>query len=77
MKNVSSLNKVLKHLNLPKVSSGVPELSSITGSKYDMHCYRWDNYQPGILTVDSTLCRYTPTLKTYNGISVITITKRY
>jgi len=77
MKDVSFLNKVLRHLNLPKVSSGVPELSSITSSKYDMHRYRWDNYQPGILTVDSTLCRYTPTLKTYNCVSVITITKRY
>lgn len=70
--NVSSVNAVLKFLNLPTISKGVAELSSITGYRTDRGLYHWENYPLGTLTIRRTLCGGS---KRYDCISGITIKK--
>lgn len=74
--NISSINAAMEVLNLPKVSSTVPELASITGSSYDVGCYRWKDYQLGILLIKRGLCREVDKLSRYHCISSITIIER-
>ncbi len=73
IKDTSSINAVLKELNLPLVNEGVPELSSITGSQNDVSLFRWDKYPRGKLTIEKTLCRDKNSLETYHCIVQITL----
>ena len=75
--NPASVNKVLRYLDLPEVKEGVPELSSITGSAYDVSQFRWDKYPRGILILEKTLCRSGDSLTMSHCILVITIKMRY
>lgn len=75
--DVSSVNRILRHLRLPKVKSGVRELASITGSDTDNFVYRWDDYPRGILIIYRTLCRTRETLETFNCLERIIIRKKY
>jgi hypothetical protein len=74
--NISSLNAVLKSLGLPPVQSGVPELSSITGSRWDTGHYRWDNYPLGVLIIIRGLCRKVKNFQSYHCLSTLTIQQR-
>lgn len=71
--DVSSINKILQRLGLPKVSSGVPELASITGRHSDINKYRWEAYPGGALVIRRSLCRDLKKLESYNCISSITL----
>ena len=73
---ITTLNIVMDYLDLPKVTKGVPELTSITGSSQDTSCYRWDDYPLGILLIKRTLCSNIAKTSTYHCISSITITRR-
>jgi hypothetical protein len=73
--DVSSINRVLEMLALPKVSSGVPELASITGSRSDINKYRWEAYAGGALVIRRSLCRDIKRVESYNCISSITLEK--
>jgi len=75
--DVSSVNRVLSHLRLPLLKSGVRELSSITGLDTDNFVYRWDDYPKGPLIIYRTLCRKRETLDTFNCLERIIIMKRY
>jgi hypothetical protein len=75
--DVTSLNRILLHLKLPKVKSGVKELASLTGSDTDNFVYRWDDYSKGILIIYRTLCRKRETLDTFNCLERIIIKKKY
>lgn len=75
--DISSVNRVLRHLKLPMVKSGVKELASITGSDTDNFVYRWDDYPKGILIIYRTLCRTRETLDTFNCLERIVIRKKY
>lgn len=74
--NVKSLNAVLEGLGLPRVSSGVPELSSITGSRWDIRYYRWGDYPLGILIIERDLCQDRKRLTSYHCLSILTIKTR-
>jgi len=74
--NISSLNAVLKSLGLPPVQSGVPELSSITGSRWDTGHYRWDNYPLGVLIITRDICQNKKTLQSNPCLSTLTIKYR-
>jgi len=73
--DVSSVNRVLEMLGLPKVSSGVPELASITGSRLHINYYRWEDYPEGALVVRRSLCQDIKRVESYNCISSITLEK--
>lgn len=75
--DVSSINKILSHLRLPKLKSGVRELSSITGLYTDSFVYRWDDYPKGTLIIYRTLCRTRAKLDTFNCLERIIIKKKY
>jgi hypothetical protein len=75
--DVSTVNRVLAHLKLPKVQKGVQELASLTGSDSDNSVYRWDDYPKGILIIYRTLCRKRETLETFNCLERIIIRKKY
>lgn len=77
LKDISPLNKVLKQLGLPPVNSGAPELASITGSRFDINHYRWDNYPKGILIIERTQCKNKKTYQTYHCLATLTIKHRY
>jgi hypothetical protein len=74
--NFSSLNLVLKALDLPQVHQGVPELASITGSRYDIRQYRWGDYPLGILIIERDLCQDKKNFQSYHCLSAITIKYR-
>jgi len=74
--DVSSINRVLDILGLPKVDLGVAELSSVTGSRSDINFYRWENYPGGALVLRRSLCRDLKKLESYNCISSITVEKK-
>ena len=75
--DVSAVNRILSHLKLPNVKSGVKELASITGRDADNSVYRWDDYPKGILLIYRTLCRTRETLDTFNCLERIVIRKKY
>jgi hypothetical protein len=77
IKNPASINRILRFLNLPEVEEGIPELGSITKSRFDLSQYRWDNYPPGILTIEKVLCPDTDSLVTFHCIITLTINNRY
>ena len=76
IKNIKPVNKVLESLNLPKVTKGVLELSAITGSQYDMSCYRWDDYPEGTLLIEKDLCKDKNSLTIYHCIATLKIIGR-
>lgn len=75
--DVSSLNRILEYLGHMKVKSGVPELASVTGSKFDVNRYRWDDYAEGILVIDRAICRDKEKVDSFNCIAFLTIMKRF
>lgn len=75
--NVSVLNSILRELKLPEVKEGVPELASITGSLLDVNLFRWDDYEPGILLLERSLCRNKDSLETYHCLLSLKVTSRY
>lgn len=74
--NFSSLNLVLKALDLPEVQQGVPELASITGSRSDIRQYRWGDYPLGILIIERDLCQDKKKFQSYHCLSALTIKYR-
>lgn len=74
--NFSSLNLVLKALDLPEVQQGVPELASITGSRSDIRQYRWGDYPLGILIIERDLCQDKKNFQSYHCLSALTIKYR-
>jgi hypothetical protein len=71
--DVAPINRVLDHLGLPKVESGVKELASITGKLSDVNYYRWDNYDGRTLIIERGLCQNIDGLERYHCIVSITI----
>ena len=76
LKNVSSLNAVLKALDLPKVHQGMPELVFITGSRSDIRKYRWEDYPLGVLIIERDICQDRKKFQSYNCLSALTIKHR-
>jgi hypothetical protein len=76
IKDLYSINRILKYLGLPEVDRRVPELASITGSANDINMYRWDNYEMGILTVERAICQDRDMLESYQCIANVLITRR-
>ena len=74
--NISSINALLEHLELPKIASVVPELASITGSFYDTGYYYWEDYPNGTLLIERALCKQKGHITTYFGISNLTVTQK-
>ncbi len=73
LKRISSLNAILKRLELPPVKHGAKELSSITGLRRDIKFYRWEDYPLGVLIVKRDLCQYRESLESYHCLVSITI----
>jgi len=73
IKDLKSINNMLKHLNLPEVEEIAPELTSITHLKRDAKLYKWENYAGGTLILERMLCQDTETLEIYQGVSNIRI----
>jgi hypothetical protein len=67
--DVNQINEVLGFLSLPLIDRNVPELESLTGSRYDRGEYLWNDYPLGPMTIRRGL-------STYDGISKITISDR-
>jgi len=76
IKDLYSINRILKYLGLPEVSRRVPELASITGSGNDINIYRWNDYELGVLTVERAICQDRDMLESYQCISNILIARR-
>ncbi|MBP6909168.1 MAG: hypothetical protein KBC18_01950 [Candidatus Saccharicenans sp.] len=76
LKDPESLNIVLAQLNLPPVSHGVPELSTITGNRTDQQVYRFDDYPLGTLIVERSLYQNTKVALSYYCVSRIIIDSR-
>jgi hypothetical protein len=76
IKDLYSINRILKYVDLPEVNRRVPELVSITGSANDINLYRWVDYEMGILTVERAICQDRDMLESYQCIANIVITKR-
>ncbi len=74
--DIAPVNLVLEHLGLKRVSRGVPELASITGSQLNVNQYRWDDYHGGVLMIERTLCREKDSLTTRHCIASITVIRR-
>jgi len=74
--DIAPVNLVLEHLGLKKVSRGVPELASITGSHLNVNQYRWDDYHGGVLMIERALCREKDSLTTRHCIASITVIRR-
>ena len=76
IKDLYSINRILKYLGLPEVNQRVPELVSITGSANDINMYRWADYEMGILTVERAICQDRDMLESYQCIANVVITRR-
>ena len=76
IKDLNSINRILKYVGLPEVNRRVPELASITGSANDIAHYRWDDYEHGILTIIREICQDRDRLESYQCISNILISRR-
>ncbi|MDW7761864.1 MAG: hypothetical protein SCM96_14655 [Acidobacteriota bacterium] len=71
--DVRPLNRILAYLDLPPVSAGIEELSSLTGRNTDNGIYRWDDYALGVLIVERGLCRNRDSADTFHCIQAITV----
>jgi hypothetical protein len=76
IKDLRTVNNVLKLVGLPPVDAGVPELASITGKTIDADKYQWDDYERGVLIVERSLCRDMTTARSFPCISRIRVTAR-
>ncbi len=76
IKDVYSVNRILEYLGLPKVKTAVPELASLTGSRYDINIYRWEDYPLGILTVERGICQDRDRLDSYQCIVSVIVSQR-
>jgi hypothetical protein len=74
--DIEPVNRVLAYLGLPKVKSGIKELSSITGRLSDVNYYRCDDYEGGVLTIERGLCQNKNSLERYHCIVSITVQTR-
>lgn len=74
--DIDELNRVLEYIGLKKVTHGVKELASITGSQLDVNIYRYDDYAGGILLVERAICRDKRTFNSYNCLQSITVKLR-
>lgn len=73
LKRISSLNVILRGLDLPPVKHGVNELASITGLRSDIRHYRWNDYPLGVLIVERDLCQYRNRLESYHCLVSLTV----
>lgn len=73
LEDVNELNRILEYIGLKKVTHGVKELASITGSQLDVNLYRWDDYPDGILVIERAICRDKETFNSYNCLQSITL----
>lgn len=76
LKRISSLNAILRSLDLPTVKHGADELVSLTGLQSDIKFYRWDDYPLGVLVVEREFCQDRKTLQFYQCLASITIKNR-
>jgi hypothetical protein len=76
IKDLRTVNNVLKLVGLPPVAAGVPELASITGKAIDADKYRWDDYERGVLLIERSLCRDMTTARSFTCIATIRVTGR-
>lgn len=76
IKDLRTVNNVLKLVGLPPVPAGVPELASITGKAIDADKYRWDDYERGVLLIERSLCRDMTTARSFPCIATIRLTER-
>lgn len=76
IQNVSSVNRILEYVGLPKVKTAVQELASLTGSRNDINLYRWDDYPLGILTIERGICQDRDRLDSYPCIVTIMLLER-
>ena len=67
--DIASVNVVLKYLGLPPVTTGAPELASITGRLADANSYRWDDYPMAPLIIERGICHTKSELETYHCIA--------
>ncbi len=74
--NPESLNRVLRALKLPEVTTGAQELASLTGSQRHVSLYRWEDYSLGILLVEKKVFQNRSTLDYYHCIANIQIRKK-
>ena len=73
MKDIRPLNRILRHLDLPTVSEGKPELTSITGRRTDVYIFRWDEYKGGALVVERSICEGEVELQSPHCLHSITV----
>jgi len=76
IKDIRTVNNVLKLLGLPAVTEGVPELASLTGKRNDADKYRWDGYERGVLIIERSICRDMTTTESFPCIATLKITTR-
>jgi hypothetical protein len=74
--NPETLNRVLRALKLPEVTTGARELVSITGSRLHTSLYRWEDYPLGTLIVEKKVFQKRSTLEYYPCIANIQIRKK-
>lgn len=73
IKDVNSVNRILRYLDLPPVKTAVPSLARTTGSPHDATTYRWTDYPLGTLTIESTICQDRDRIDSYQCIMQIII----
>lgn len=71
--SVDSVNVALRYLGLPPVTTGVRELSAITGRVADANTYRWDDYPFAPLIIERGTCHTKSEIETYHCISTLRI----
>lgn len=76
IKDLRTVNNVLKLIGLPPVPAGVPELASITGKTIDADKYQWDDYERGLLVIERSLCHDMTTAQSFPCIATIRVTER-
>jgi hypothetical protein len=76
IKDIRTVNAVLKFIGLPPVEAGVPELASITHRTLDSDKFRWDDYPSGVLIIERGICRDMTTAETFTCIARITVGAR-
>ncbi|HPW17898.1 MAG TPA: hypothetical protein PLP83_05905 [Candidatus Aminicenantes bacterium] len=76
IKDLRTVNNVLKLVGLPPVAAGVAELASITGKSIDADKYKWDDYERGVLVIERGLCRDMTMAQSFPCIATIRVTER-
>lgn len=76
IRDLRTVNNILKLVGLPPVAAGVPELASLTGKATDTDKYQWDDYEKGVLVIERSLCRDMTTARTFPCIATLKLTAR-